>query len=76
MKRTTIKELFENFKDYEKKSITVAGWIKTVRLSKTFGFIELNDGSQFSNVQIVFDEQDLANYKEIEKNKTRQCLSC
>lgn len=47
--------------------VTVAGWAKTVRDSKTIGFIELSDGSCFKNLQIVFEEEKLENFKEITK---------
>ena len=50
-----IKNLFKNIEKYEGKEIVVEGWVKTIRDSKTFGFIELNDGSFFKNIQIVFD---------------------
>ena len=64
MEKLVIKELFKNVKDYENQEVTLEGWVKTVRDSKTFGFIELNDGSFFSNIQIVFDNS-LANFDEI-----------
>ena len=54
MSRLSIKELYKNSKEYDKKEITIEGWVKTVRDSKTFGFIELNDGTFFKNLQIVF----------------------
>ncbi|MEG1932686.1 MAG: amino acid--tRNA ligase-related protein, partial [Pygmaiobacter sp.] len=47
--------------------VTVAGWAKTVRDSKSIGFIELSDGSSFKNLQVVFEENKLLNYKEIAK---------
>ena len=47
------------------RPITVSGWVKTVRDSKSFGFIELNDGTNFSNLQIVFERDKLSNYDEI-----------
>ena len=74
MKRTIINELFKSFNELKDNNITIAGWVKTMRLSKTFGFIELNDGSCFSNVQIVFDEADLNNYEEIAKTKLGSAL--
>ena len=61
-----VKELYRNTKDYEGKSVQVSGWVKTIRDSKNFGFIELNDGSFFKNVQIVFDDK-LNNFEEIRK---------
>ena len=64
MSRLSIKELYKNSKEYDKKEITIEGWVKTVRDSKTFGFIELNDGTFFKNLQIVFNN-NLNNFEEI-----------
>jgi asparaginyl-tRNA synthetase len=62
----TIRELYRNSQDHVGQTVKVAGWIRTSRSSKNFGFIELNDGSFFKNIQIVFDEK-LENFKEVEK---------
>ncbi len=56
MKTITVKDLYKNTQNYVEKEITIEGWVKTVRDSKTFGFIELNDGTFFKNVQIVFND--------------------
>ncbi len=64
MGKLVIKELFRNSKDYQDKEVIIEGWVKTVRDSKSVGFIELNDGSFFKNVQIVFDN-NLDNFEEI-----------
>ena len=64
MENLVIKSLFQNPENYYSKEITVSGWVKTVRDSKTFGFIELNDGSFFKNLQIVFNSE-LNNFDEI-----------
>ena len=64
MESLVIKQLFNNPEKYFSKEITLSGWVKTVRDSKTFGFIELNDGSFFKNLQIVFDEK-LNNFSDI-----------
>ena len=64
MENILIKELFRNSENYYSQEIKVTGWIKTVRDSKTFGFIEINDGSFFKNLQIVF-EDNLPNFQEI-----------
>ena len=66
MSVTSIKTLYGDTGTYEGKTITVAGWVRTVRDSKTFGFIELNDGTFFKSMQIVFD-QELGNFKDIAK---------
>ena len=61
-----IKQLYRNKDEYIDKKVKVAGWIRTSRMSKNFGFIELNDGSFFKNMQIVIDEK-LENFKEVGK---------
>ena len=55
MNNIVIKELYRNSENYYSKDVQVSGWVRTVRDSKTFGFIEINDGSFFKNLQIVFD---------------------
>ncbi len=67
MDRIQLKELNANLSAYGGKTVTVAGWARTIRDSKAFGFIELNDGSCFKNTQIVFERERLANYDEIAK---------
>ena len=67
MKYTLIRELYKsNIDTYQDKEIEIAGWVRTIRSSKNFGFIELNDGSFFKNLQIVFDNT-LSNYEDITK---------
>ena len=66
MEKVTIKDLYRSTEKYIDKTVEVAGWIKTVRDSKAFGFIELNDGSFFNNLQIVFNDK-LANFEEVRK---------
>ena len=66
MKKLVIKDLYKNTNEYKDKEITLEGWVRTIRDSKTFGFIELNDGSFFKNVQIVFSDK-LDNFAEIAK---------
>lgn len=62
---TPVKALYASAADYEGKTITVGGWIKNMRCSNVFGFISLNDGTCFANLQVVMEEQFLNNYKEI-----------
>ena len=66
MKDLSVKDLFRETKSYENKEIVLEGWVRTVRDSKNFGFIELNDGTFFKNVQIVFNDK-LNNFDEIRK---------
>ncbi|MEG1448794.1 MAG: asparagine--tRNA ligase, partial [Oscillospiraceae bacterium] len=67
MLRTEIKELVEKTSQYQGKQVTVCGWVKTIRTSKSIGFIEINDGSTFNNLQIVFEDGKISNFKEIDK---------
>ena len=60
MKRTQIAQLYKN-------TLTVCGWVKTVRGSKAFGFMELSDGSGFKGVQIVFEQDKIDNFEEVSK---------
>lgn len=64
MEKVLVKDLFKDTKKYIEKDIILEGWIRTIRDSKNFGFIELNDGSFFYNVQIVFSN-NLSNFEEI-----------
>ncbi len=64
MEKLIIKNLYCNTDEYIEKIVTLEGWVRTVRASKNFGFIELNDGSFFKNVQIVF-EDNLPNFSDI-----------
>lgn len=66
MERTEIVKLNETYSRLEGEEVTVCGWVRTVRDSKTFGFIEINDGSCFRNLQVVFDNT-LGNFDEIRK---------
>ncbi len=63
----SIKELYTDIAAYDGKTVDVCGWVRTVRDSKSFGFIELNDGSFFRSAQIVFEEAVINNYKQIAK---------
>ena len=65
MERVRIAAIFADSERYGGESVTVCGWAKTIRDMKTFGFIELNDGSCFRNLQVVMDANSLSNYKEI-----------
>ncbi|MBR2372574.1 MAG: asparagine--tRNA ligase [Clostridia bacterium] len=67
MERVQIKHIFDNMSAYADKEITVAGWARTIRDSKVFGFIELNDGSCFKCLQVVFEQDKISNFAEIAK---------
>ena len=65
MERMKIAALFADQEQLDGKEVTVCGWARTIRDMKTFGFIELNDGSCFRNLQVVMSADELHNYKEI-----------
>ena len=65
MERTRIAAIFADSETLSGKEVVVGGWARTIRDMKTFGFIELNDGSCFKNLQVVMDADELDNYKEI-----------
>ena len=66
MERTEIKKLNQSHKELEGKEVLVCGWVRSIRDTKSFGFIELNDGSYFKNLQVVYDDS-LDNFAEINK---------
>lgn len=65
MERMKIAAIFADQESLGGKEVTVCGWARTIRDMKTFGFIELNDGSCFKNLQVVMSAEELNNYKEI-----------
>ena len=73
MKSTSVKDLYRKTGDYINNNVQVSGWVRTVRTSKNFGFIELNDGSFFKNVQIVFDT-NLDNFDKVNKLTISSCI--
>ena len=66
MKLITVKDLFKNQEVYINKNIEIGGWIRSVRDSKTFGFLVINDGSYFQTLQVVYHDT-LDNFVEISK---------
>ena len=67
MKRETVSSIYKNPDSYSEKKVVVGGWIRNIRDSKAFGFIDLNDGSCFKCVQVVFERGIIENYDEISK---------
>ena len=61
-----LRNLHHEFKDYEGKEVTVGGWVRSIRDSKTFGFMVLNDGTFFEPTQVVFADK-LDNFEQIAK---------
>lgn len=67
MKRIEIAELYKNTCVHADTNVTVCGWVKTIRDSKSLGFMQINDGSFFKDVQVVFLEEKIDNFKDIAK---------
>ena len=67
MKRIEIAKLYKNSADFSNAEVTVCGWVKTIRASKSMGFMQLNDGSFFKYIQVVFEENHIENFKEVAK---------
>ncbi len=63
--KALVKELFRSSEEFADKTVEISGWIRTLRASNAFGFIEVNDGTFFKNVQVVFESDKIDNYKEI-----------
>ena len=61
-----IKELYRNYKDYADKEVTIGGWLRSKRDSKTFGFLVINDGTFFEPLQVVYSDA-LDNFAAISK---------
>lgn len=76
MEKLDIVKLYKNPNEYENKVIKVAGWVKSARGGKAFGFLDLNDGSSFKGVQIVIEAEKLNNYDEISKLNTGSSIVC
>ena len=74
MKRDLIKDIYLNMADYDNKDVVLGGWARSIRDSKAFGFIDLNDGSCFKGVQVVFEREKIDNYDEIAKQNVGAAL--
>ena len=75
MERTLIAELYAGAAQMGGKTVTVCGWARSIRDSKALGFIDLNDGSCFRGVQIVFEDGKVENFREVAKCNVGAALS-
>ena len=74
MKREFVKAIYESPEAFGGKTVTLGGWVRNLRDSKAFGFIDLNDGSCFKCVQVVFERDKLNNYDEIARQNVGAAL--
>ena len=67
MKDIQIRQIFRNTAEYAEQEVVIRGWIRTNRGSNKFGFIELNDGTFFKSIQVVYEKEIIDNFQEISK---------
>lgn len=70
MEKTEIKQIYTNLQKYSEQKVTVYGWVKSVRSSKDFGFIDLTDGTCFKTAQVVFFADTNVDFEEVSKLNT------
>lgn len=71
---TTVKNIFRNKENFENKEITLYGWVRNHRAQKEFGFINFHDGTFFESIQVVYEEQKLDNFSEVQKLRVGSSL--
>ena len=76
MKLFDIKKLHLENAKLDGKKVKIGGWVRSVRDNKNFGFIDLNDGTSFKGVQIVFNPENCKNYSDIAKLNAGSSLIC
>ncbi len=74
MKYTAVSQIYDKPCDFYDRQVTVCGWVRTIRDSKNFAFVELNDGSHFKSIQVVLDGGELENYADIVKQNVGAAL--
>ena len=73
MELISVRDLFKHTADYAGKTVTVGGWVRSIRASKQFGFIVLNDGTYFTPVQVVYHDT-MDNFQQISKTNVGAAL--
>jgi len=63
----SVRKLFKEFVELDQKTITLYGWVRNNRAQKEFGFINLNDGTFFETIQVVYENEFLENFKDVQK---------
>ena len=76
MQKVDIKLIYQDKEKFADKEVVVAGWVRSSRSNGTFGFIDLNDGTSFKGLQIVFNKQNLSNFDIVEKLNTGSAIMC
>ena len=65
--KLSIRQLFKKYQELDGKEITIFGWVRNNRAQKEFGFINLNDGTFFETIQVVYENEFLDTFKETQK---------
>ena len=76
MKRIEIKSIYEDAQKFEGQEVRVSGWVKSARGGKSFGFLDLSDGTCFKGVQVVFDADKIENFDVVSKLNTGSSVEC
>ena len=63
----SVRQLFADFKDLHEKEVELYGWVRNNRAQKEFGFIDLNDGTFFETIQVVYESEFVSNFKDVGK---------
>ena len=71
---TAVRSIFASPDDFAGRTLQLGGWVRSIRASNNFGFIELNDGTCFQNLQVVLEESKLENYKAISRQNVGASL--
>ena len=75
MELTNIKQLVREQASFTDKEVTIGGWLRSNRDSKTFGFLTVNDGSFFESLQVVYSD-NLENFQAITKLNVGAAVIC
>ena len=67
MKKIDLNIIKRDPSKFDGQNITIGGWVRSVRDMKTFGFMDLNDGTTFKGIQVVLGAEKLKNYSDVSK---------
>ena len=74
MLKTTVRKIFKDTNSFENKTVILTGWVRNHRAQKNFGFINLNDGSFFETIQIVYAADKVQNFDLVAKTTTGSAI--
>ena len=72
--KTTVRDLYSRYLDLDQQEVTLFGWIRNNRAQKEFGFINLNDGTFFETIQVVYENEFLENFKDVQKYRVGSAI--